>query len=97
MLLTPVEGNVALPVAGPAENTNRPMPESNPAAGQKPHHHQPGTKKEVRIMERLRAERKGQQQVAMEMRKIIWRPDLPERLTQFLTESNVDANRRLRP
>jgi hypothetical protein len=49
------------------------------------------------VVERLRAERKGKQQITMEMRKIIRHPDLPERLTQFLTESNVDANRRLRP
>ncbi len=36
------------------------------------------------VVERLRAERKQQQQTARGMRKIIQRPDLPERLTQFL-------------
>ena len=36
------------------------------------------------VVERLRAERKSRQQVANGMRKIIQRPDLPERLTQIL-------------
>ncbi len=44
MMLTPVEGDVELPVAGPVEDINQPMPEINLAAGQKPQHHQPGTR-----------------------------------------------------
>lgn len=36
------------------------------------------------VVERLKTERKQQQQTARGMRKIIQHPDLPERFTQFL-------------
>lgn len=48
------------------------------------------------VVERLRAERKNQRQIAPEMKKIIRRPDLPQRLTSLLVFSKNDANRHLR-
>jgi hypothetical protein len=49
------------------------------------------------VLERLAAENKNNQRISPEVKKIIRRPDLPERLAILLNESNIDTNRYLLP
>jgi hypothetical protein len=48
-----------------------------------------------KVLERLAAEKKNNERISPEVKKIIRRPDLPERLAILLNDSNIDTNRYL--
>ena len=47
------------------------------------------------VLKKLDAEKKNNERISPEVKKIIRRPDLPERLAILLNERNIDTNRYL--
>lgn len=47
------------------------------------------------VLEKLQAEKKNDERVSPVVKKIIRQPDLPEKLTKLLNDSNIDTNRYL--